>query len=101
VPCFSLSLSSQAAIKRAINFAPYADLLWLETKSPDLAQARYFARKIREKYPRKCVLAWSTFLRKLTTGIKVACLQSKPQLQLVETRIHWSVVEAVLFCGLD
>lgn len=34
-------------------FAPYSDVLWLETKEPDLAQARYFARKIREKYPGK------------------------------------------------
>jgi len=45
----------QAAIKRSMTFAPYADLLWLETKSPDLAQARYFARKIREKFPGKSV----------------------------------------------
>jgi isocitrate lyase len=36
-------------------YAPYADLLWLETKSPDLEQARYFARQIREKYPGKYV----------------------------------------------
>jgi isocitrate lyase len=36
-------------------YAPYADLLWLETKSPDLEQARYFARRIREKYPGKYV----------------------------------------------
>ncbi|KXN88898.1 Mitochondrial 2-methylisocitrate lyase [Leucoagaricus sp. SymC.cos] len=43
----------EAAIKRTMTFAPYADLLWLETKSPDLEQARYFARKIREKYPGK------------------------------------------------
>jgi len=43
----------QAAIKRAIAYSPHADLLWLETKSPDLEQARYFARRIREKYPGK------------------------------------------------
>ncbi|TFK41897.1 isocitrate lyase [Crucibulum laeve] len=43
----------EAAIKRTMAFAPYADLLWLETKAPDLEQARYFARKIREKYPGK------------------------------------------------
>jgi isocitrate lyase len=45
-----------AAIKRVSTFAPHADLLWLETKKPDLAQARAFARKIREKHPDKCVL---------------------------------------------
>jgi len=41
----------ETAIKRSIAFAPYADLIWLETKEPDLEQARYFARKIREKHP--------------------------------------------------
>ncbi|PFH52299.1 hypothetical protein AMATHDRAFT_57353 [Amanita thiersii Skay4041] len=43
----------EAAIKRTMAFAPFADLLWLETKSPDLEQARYFSRKIREKFPNK------------------------------------------------
>ncbi|TDL28139.1 isocitrate lyase and phosphorylmutase [Rickenella mellea] len=43
----------EAAIKRSEIFAPYCDLLWLETKNPDLEQARYFARKIRQKYPGK------------------------------------------------
>ncbi|KAK1233282.1 mitochondrial 2-methylisocitrate lyase, partial [Marasmius sp. AFHP31] len=39
------------AIKRATTFAAYADLVWLETKTPDIEEARYFARKIRETYP--------------------------------------------------
>ncbi|PPQ68767.1 hypothetical protein CVT26_001736 [Gymnopilus dilepis] len=43
----------EAAIKRTIAFAPYADLLWLETKSPDVEQARYFSRKIRKEHPEK------------------------------------------------
>ncbi|KAF8807940.1 isocitrate lyase and phosphorylmutase [Phlegmacium glaucopus] len=43
----------EAAIKRCMAFAPYADLLWLETKSPDLEQARYFSGKIRNVYPGK------------------------------------------------
>ncbi|KAI0690738.1 isocitrate lyase [Cytidiella melzeri] len=41
----------EAAIKRSLAFAPYSDMTWLETKLPDLNQARYFARKIREKHP--------------------------------------------------
>ncbi|THV06597.1 isocitrate lyase and phosphorylmutase [Dendrothele bispora CBS 962.96] len=41
------------AVKRAIAFAPYADLIWLETKMPDLEQARSFARRIREAHPGK------------------------------------------------
>lgn len=36
-----------AATKRSLAFAPFADLLWLETKKPSLTQAQGFARKIR------------------------------------------------------
>lgn len=42
-----------AATKRAIEFAPYADLLWLETADPSVAKAAGFAREIREQYPGK------------------------------------------------
>ena len=42
-----------AAMKRVLAFSPYADMLWLETKSPDLKQATGFAREIREKNPGK------------------------------------------------
>ncbi|KAF9531869.1 isocitrate lyase [Crepidotus variabilis] len=43
----------EAAIKRTKAFAPYADLLWLETKAPDVKQARYFSGKIRAEHPGK------------------------------------------------
>lgn len=42
-----------AATKRAIEFAPYADLLWLETASPNVAQGAEFAKEIRNAYPGK------------------------------------------------
>lgn len=42
-----------AAVARVKAYAPYADMLWLETKKPDLEQARSFARRIRKKYPGK------------------------------------------------
>lgn len=42
-----------AATKRAVEFAPYADLLWLETALPDVNQAAGFAREIRERHPGK------------------------------------------------
>ena len=42
-----------AATKRAIEFAPYADLLWLETADPSVSNAAGFAREIREAYPGK------------------------------------------------
>ncbi|KAI4528722.1 isocitrate lyase and phosphorylmutase [Schizophyllum commune Loenen D] len=43
----------EPAIRRSIQFAPYADMIWLETKKPDLEQARSFARKIRAAHPGK------------------------------------------------
>ncbi|BFZ56950.1 hypothetical protein PYCC9005_004000 [Savitreella phatthalungensis] len=46
----------EAATKRAIEFAPYADMLWLETKTPDVAYARAFAQKIRAAYPGKMLV---------------------------------------------
>jgi isocitrate/methylisocitrate lyase len=42
-----------AAIARALAYAPYADLLWFETSKPDLAEARRFAAAIHAKYPGK------------------------------------------------
>ncbi|QEU61636.1 Icl2 [Kluyveromyces lactis] len=39
------------AIQRSLAFAPYADLLWLETKSPDLKQAQAFSKEIHDEYP--------------------------------------------------
>ena len=40
-----------AATKRAIEFAPYADLLWLETADPSVEKAGGFASEIRQAYP--------------------------------------------------
>ncbi|WP_282204483.1 isocitrate lyase [Kitasatospora fiedleri] len=40
-------------ISRGLAFAPYADLLWVETGTPDLAQAREFAEAVKAQYPDK------------------------------------------------
>ena len=42
---------TQCAVNRAIAFAPYADLLWMETKKPILSQAREFALGVHQAYP--------------------------------------------------
>jgi isocitrate lyase len=47
-----------ACVTRGLAFAPYADLLWLETPAPNLAEARAFARIIHSQYPDK-LLAYS------------------------------------------
>jgi isocitrate lyase len=41
------------AIQRGLAYAPYADLVWCETSTPDLGEAREFAQAIHEKFPGK------------------------------------------------
>src|SRR5471030_2078701 len=41
------------ALSRGIAYAPYADLVWCETGTPDLEFARKFAQGIHAKYPGK------------------------------------------------
>ncbi len=41
------------AVARALEFAPYVDLIWCETSTPDLVQAREFAKAIHAKHPGK------------------------------------------------
>lgn len=43
----------EAAIARGLAYAPYADLIWCETSTPDIEQARHFAEAIRKKFPGK------------------------------------------------
>ncbi|GIH48937.1 isocitrate lyase [Microbispora rosea] len=40
-----------ACIARGLAYAPYADLLWMETSTPDLDVARAFAEAIKQEYP--------------------------------------------------
>ncbi|RIK31559.1 MAG: isocitrate lyase [Anaerolineae bacterium] len=41
------------AVARALEFAPYVDLIWCETSTPDMDEAREFAKLIHAKYPDK------------------------------------------------
>ncbi len=43
----------EQGIDRGLSYAPFADLIWLETSTPDLEQARLFAEGIHAKYPNK------------------------------------------------
>lgn len=43
----------EQGIDRGLSYAPYADLIWMETSTPDLEQARCFAEAIHAKYPGK------------------------------------------------
>lgn len=43
----------ERSVARGLAYAPYADLLWMETSTPDLEQARIFAEAIHTKFPGK------------------------------------------------
>lgn len=43
----------EQAISRGLAYAPYADLIWCETSTPDLEQAKQFADAIHAKFPGK------------------------------------------------
>jgi isocitrate/methylisocitrate lyase len=42
-----------AAVARAVAYAPYADMLWCETSAPDLEEARVFAEAVHAEFPGK------------------------------------------------
>ncbi|MGO9832219.1 MAG: isocitrate lyase [Myxococcaceae bacterium] len=50
---FHLRGGLECAIARGLAYAPYADLIWCETSTPDLTEARLFAEAIRAKHPNK------------------------------------------------
>ena len=43
----------EPAIARSLAYAPYADVIWFETSTPDMEEARRFADAIHERHPRK------------------------------------------------
>jgi len=45
--------SIEYSIRRALAYAPYADLLWFESSKPDLEEAKQFAESIHTHYPGK------------------------------------------------
>jgi isocitrate lyase len=50
---FRVQGGMEAAVARGLAYAPFADLLWCETSTPDLGEARDFADAIHERFPGK------------------------------------------------
>jgi len=50
---FYLRNGMDIAVARGLAYAPYADLIWCETSTPDLEEARVFAERIKDRYPDK------------------------------------------------
>ncbi len=50
---FRVKPGLEQAIARGLAHAPYADLVWCETSTPDLDEAKRFAEAIRKEFPNK------------------------------------------------
>ncbi len=50
---FLVESGLDSAIARGLAYAPYADLIWFETSTPDLGEAREFADAIHDRFPGK------------------------------------------------
>jgi isocitrate lyase len=50
---FVVESGLDSAIARGLAYAPYADLIWFETSTPDLGEAREFADAIHDSFPGK------------------------------------------------
>ncbi len=65
---------TDCAINRAIAFGPYADLLWMETKSPILEQAKEFSQGVKAARPKQ----WLAYnLSPRSTGTPPSCPPSR------------------------
>lgn len=50
---YKIRAGLDTAISRGLAYAPYADLVWCETSTPDIKEAKIFAEGIRKKFPNK------------------------------------------------
>jgi len=55
----------QCAVNRAIAYAPYADMIWMESKLPDYAQAQEFADGVHAVWPEQKLVDSCPFCRKM------------------------------------
>ncbi|KAL8900782.1 MAG: hypothetical protein Q9207_005531 [Kuettlingeria erythrocarpa] len=86
-----------AATKRAKEFAPYADLLWLETAEPSVEKARGFAEEIRTAYPGKqLVYNLSPSFNWMKQGFNEASLKSF----IWDLAQHGFVLQLISLAGL-
>jgi isocitrate lyase len=51
----------QCAINRAIAYAPYADMIWMESKLPDFSQAEEFANGVHAVWPEQKYVKFTSY----------------------------------------
>ena len=80
-----------AAIARGLAYAPYADLIWCETSTPDMAEAEQFAAAIHEQFPDQ-LLAYncspSFNWRKHLSDDQIAVLPERPRGARLPLPVH-------------
>ena len=50
---FKVNAGMKQAVSRGLAYAPYCDLIWMETSLPDIGEMREFATEIRKEFPNK------------------------------------------------
>ena len=50
---FKTNAGMDQAVARGLAYAPYCDLLWMETGVPDIGECREFVKEIQKEYPNK------------------------------------------------
>jgi len=50
---FRTNAGIEQAIARGLAYAPYSDLIWMETGNPDIGEAKEFCTEIRKQFPNK------------------------------------------------
>ena len=94
----------QASIARGLAYAPFADLLWMETSTPDMAEAKQFADAIHAKFPGK-LLAYNcspsfNWKRKLTDAQIADYQKVQLLIPLCETCCPFQTARKLLYPSL-
>jgi len=50
---FRTKAGMDQAVARGLAYAPYSDLVWMETGNPDIGEAKEFCTEVRKKFPNK------------------------------------------------
>ena len=50
---FKTKAGMDQAVSRGLAYAPYCDMLWMETAIPDIGECKEFVQEIQKKYPNK------------------------------------------------
>ncbi|KGO46903.1 Isocitrate lyase/phosphorylmutase [Penicillium expansum] len=94
---YHYSAGFPAATKRAKEFAPYADLLWVETGDPDVEKAGTLAGEVRAVYPgKKLVYNLSPSFNWMGQGFDEASLKSF----IWDIAKHGFVLQLISLAGL-